>query len=185
MLVVPRKKLFVFKVLGQLLVVLLASSISLAALGPNDPVVVGQTFLAGSTDPTEGSTAWALTSHGVAEKLFTVDEHGEIIGQLATSVTKVSDFVWQVELQFGRKFSDGTTVLAQHVADSLTELNMVNSNAQSSLGSITATAWGDLMVEIESEQASQCNGRGSGRVGVCCVQERRGRELCLYWTICN
>ena len=33
------------------------------ALKNSDPVVVGKTFLAGSTDPRTGSTAWALTSH--------------------------------------------------------------------------------------------------------------------------
>ena len=43
----------------------------------SDPIVVGQTFLAGSLNPTSGSTAWALTSHGISEKLFTVDKARE------------------------------------------------------------------------------------------------------------
>ena len=50
-------------------------------------MVVGQTFLAGSTDPTTGSTPWSLTSHGVSEKLFTVDQDDNIIGQVAKSVS--------------------------------------------------------------------------------------------------
>ena len=72
------------------------------ALTEDDPMVVGKTFLASSTDPRPGSTAWALTSHGIAEKLFTVDEHGEIVGQVADSLSKVSDFVWEVTLKSGQ-----------------------------------------------------------------------------------
>ena len=43
--------------------------------------VVGKTGIPGSTDPTAGSTGWALTSLGVGEKLFTVDRYGFIVGQ--------------------------------------------------------------------------------------------------------
>lgn len=116
-------------------------SFALAWAAQNDePVVVGQTFLAGSTDPTSGSTPWALTSHGIAEKLFTVNQDGELVGQVAESVTKVSKFVWDVTLKSGHKFSDGTLVDAQHVADCLMEQNLQNTNAQSSLGTMAVTA---------------------------------------------
>ena len=103
-------------------------------LDENSPVVVGKTFLAASTDPRSGSTGWALASHGIAEKLFTVDKEGEIIGQIAKSVHKVSETTWDVTLKSGYKFSDGTVVTAKHVADCLLELNNKNNNAQSSLG---------------------------------------------------
>jgi peptide/nickel transport system substrate-binding protein len=130
----------------------LSSGLARAALGQDDPVVVGQTFLAGSMDPTEGNAPWSLTSHGVAEKLFTVDELGEIVTQVAESVRKVDDLVWEVVLKPGYKFSDGTSVDAQHVADCLTDLNTNNSNARSSLGNMVVTAEGDLRVRIESER---------------------------------
>ena len=127
---------------------------SAAALGPSDPVVVGQTFTARSLDPTDGSAGWALTSHGVAEKLFTVDEHGEIVPQVAESVTKLNELTWTVTLKEGYKFSDGTIVDPKHVADCLNDLNAKNSNAKSSLGTIIATpsAQGDNTVRIESER---------------------------------
>ena len=125
-----------------------------AALGPNDPVVLGQTFLARSMDPTDGSAGWALTSHGVAQKLFTVDQEGEIINQIAESVMKESEFVWILTIKTGYKFSNGTLVNGQHVADSLMELNEKNSGAQSSLGNMTVTATGDLTVRIESDRAT-------------------------------
>ena len=113
-------------------------------------MIVGQTFLAGSTDPTKGSTPWSLTSHGVSEKLFTVDQDDNIIGQVAKSVSKVSALVWEVVLKPGYKFSDGTAVTAAHVAKCLSELNEKNSAAKSSLGEMTVTAEGDLKVRIES-----------------------------------
>lgn len=122
-----------------------------ADVGNDDPIVVGLTFLAESTDPTQGSTAWALTSHGIAEKLFTVDKYGDIVGQLATSVEKVSDFVWDVTLQPGSMFSDGTPVSADAVVFCLMEQNGKNENAQSSLGNMTVTAVDDVTVRIESE----------------------------------
>ena len=64
-----------------------------------EPVVVGKTFMAGSVDPTSGSTGWALTSHGVSENLFTVNKDGEIVGQVADSVSKVSELIWDVTLK--------------------------------------------------------------------------------------
>ena len=118
------------------------------------PVVVGQTFLAGGTDPNDGSTGWSLTSHGISEKLFTVNDKDEIVGRVAKSVTKVSKFVWEVTLKPNYKFSDGTAVTAQSVADCLTELNENNNNAKSSLGSMTVTVKSNLVVQISSTRAT-------------------------------
>ena len=45
------------------------------------PVVVGQTFMAGGLEPAcDCSDPWALTSHGISEKLFTVDKDGNVVG---------------------------------------------------------------------------------------------------------
>eukprot|EP00957_Ditylum_brightwellii_P200930 15316491-Ditylum_brightwellii.AAC.1 len=135
------------------LVRILVISLSSAALKEGERLLVGQTFLAGNgLDPTQGSTPWALTSHGIAEKLFTVDENGEIVGQVAESVSKISDTIWEVKIKSGYKFSDGTTLTALHVADALNSQNKDNSGAQSSLGTITALASGDLTVRIESDK---------------------------------
>ena len=49
----------------------------------DSPYVVGMTWTTGSLDPRYGSTPWSLTTHGLAEKLFTVDKNGEIVGQVA------------------------------------------------------------------------------------------------------
>jgi peptide/nickel transport system substrate-binding protein len=136
------------------LVGVLSLGLTWAALYDASPIVVGQTFLADSLDPTDGSTGWALTSHGIAEKLFTVDQNDNIIGQVAESVNKVSDFVWNVTLKSDYMFSDGTPVNAQHVVDCLMELNVKNSAAQSSLGNMTVTVVDDATVRIESDRQS-------------------------------
>ena len=123
-----------------------------AELSREDWVVVGKTFMAGSLDPRTGSTAWALTSHGIAEKLFTVDPQGEIVGQVAESATEVSDYVWEVTLKSDYYFSDGTEVDADHVAEALNEINSMNSAAQASVGTMTVTATDDLVVQIVTER---------------------------------
>lgn len=124
------------------------------AAADQGPIVVGQTFLASSMDPRSGSTGWALTSHGIAEKLFTVDRDGEIVGQIADSVSRINEegTIWEVQLKLGYTFSDGTPVGAQHVVNCLNELNQQNPNAQASLGAISVTVVDQLRVRIESER---------------------------------
>jgi peptide/nickel transport system substrate-binding protein len=119
------------------------------------PLVIGQTSLAGSIDPTAGSTGWALTSHGIAEKLFSVNKAGVIVPQLALSVRKMDSSmkIWEVMLKAGKKFSDGTLVTGKLVADALTQLNTQNSNARSTLGKMTIAHDG-LKLTITSEKAT-------------------------------
>jgi peptide/nickel transport system substrate-binding protein len=118
------------------------------------PLKISQTMLAGGEDPTDGSNGWAWISHGVAEKLFTVDCGGNIVPQVGASVNKLSDLSWEVTLQSNYKFSDGTTVTAQHVATAFTKLNAVNSRSQSILGNTTYTATDAVTMRIDSELAT-------------------------------
>ena len=83
-----------------------------------------------------------------------MDKSGEVVGQVAQLVSMVSDYVWDVTLKSNYKFSDGTVVTGQIVADCLNELNTVNSAAQSSLGTITATARDATTVRISSTKAT-------------------------------
>jgi len=119
-----------------------------------DGFVISKPFLAGSTDPTAGSTAWALTSHGISEKLFTVDGDGQVVPQLAESIKKLSKFAWEVTIKTGHKFSDGTSMTAQHVAEALANLNTKNDGAQASLGSMTVTKLDDRRLTIVSDRAT-------------------------------
>ena len=92
-----------------------------------------------------------------------MNENDEIVPQVALSVNKVdgitfevqpgedTPIVWDLKLKPGYKFSDGTEVNAENVANALMEQNKENSNAQSSLGTIVATPQDDLTVRIQSE----------------------------------
>ena len=150
----------VFRTTLSAVVLLLSLGFCRARTGP---IVVGQTFIASSTDPTSGSVPWALISHGIAEKLFTVNKDGDTVSQIAESVSKIDDdgHIWEVTLKSNYKFSDGTVVDAQHVADALNELNEKNDGARSSLGSMTVTvpsADNSLLVRIESERPTHVMG---------------------------
>jgi len=121
---------------------------------PATPVKVGQTFMTAGLDPTAGSAPWALVSHGIAEKLFTVNKKGEVVGQLAQSVTKGNDAkTWTVTLVSGYKFSDGTAVTADDVVTALTTQNTQNSNGDDALGTMTVTKVDATTVQIVSTMA--------------------------------
>lgn len=134
------------------IVVLLSTAFSTFA-SAND-IVIGQTFMAGSIDPLAGSTGWALVSHGIAEKLFTVDANGNIVSQIGSSVRKLDTLTWEVTLKSDYKFSDGTLVTAQHVKTCIQELNTQNSNARASVGTMTVAVLDDSRLTIKSERAT-------------------------------
>ena len=72
--------------------VLLALVLAAPAAHADDTVIVGTSSMVSAIDPTPGSNGWSLTSHGISENLFTVNEDGEIVGQVAESVTWVSEY---------------------------------------------------------------------------------------------
>ncbi|MFM7330636.1 MAG: ABC transporter substrate-binding protein [Brachymonas sp.] len=115
-------------------------------------LVIGQTFMAGSIDPAEGSAAWALATHGVAEKLFTVARDGRVIGQLAQDIKRVDELTWDITLQPGRRFSDGQVVTAAEVAAALARTNEKNAAARASVGRMTLQAQDELRLRIRSER---------------------------------
>ena len=117
------------------------------------PLRIGQTFLAGGDDPASGSTGWALVSHGIGEKLFTVDSNDELVPQLAKSVTG-SGKSWTVTLEPNRFFSDGSPVTAADVAASLTLTNAGNNAAQSSCGTMSFSASDDLTLSVTTTIAT-------------------------------
>ena len=121
---------------------------AIAAQTNPSPLRIGQTFLAAATDPAEGSAGWALVSHGVGEKMFTVNSKDEVVPQLAKSANRTAANSWVVTLKSGRFFSDGSPVTAADVATSLGRTNQENNAAQSSCGIMTFTVQGELTLTI-------------------------------------
>lgn len=134
---------------------ILAAAFALAATTADAQaprIVIGQTFISGSADPGEGSAGWSLASHGVAEKLFTVDAEGRLVGNLAESVSRSDDGSWVVTLKPGRKFADGTPVTAAEVAAGLARTSEKNAAARASIGKMTPEAIDETRLRIRSER---------------------------------
>ncbi len=117
-----------------------------------DSVTVGQTFLASGLDPAEGSTGWALVTHGIAEQLFRVSHDGEVVPNLASSAEQQDDGSWMVTLADNRFFSDGTPVTADLVAASLNRTGEVNASARATAGRLTFEAVDAATLRVTSEQ---------------------------------
>ncbi|MBO6759207.1 MAG: hypothetical protein JJ902_22990 [Roseibium sp.] len=117
-----------------------------------DSVTVGQTFLASGLDPAEGSTGWALVTHGIAEQLFRVSRDGEVVPNLAVSAEEQEDGSWLVELASDRFFSDGTLVTAPLVADALNRTSDANASARATAGRLTFAALDDATLRVTSEK---------------------------------
>lgn len=125
----------------------------LASLASAQPTItVGQTFLTSGLDPAEGSAGWALVSHGVAEKLFSVNREGRVVPQLAQRLERNSATAWKISLQPGRKFSDGSPVNAVAVAAALNRNVEKNAAARATVGSIVFTAQDELTLTAVVER---------------------------------
>lgn len=124
---------------------------AIAASTTPTPLQVGQTFLATVDDPAQGNNGWSLVSHGVGEKLYTLNYQEKLVAQLAKSVERISESRWSVLLEAGRHFSDGSPFTAADVAESLGRINRENSAARSSCGKMTFTATSELTLTIDTE----------------------------------
>ncbi len=116
------------------------------------PLSVGLTFLASGLDPAQGSTGWALVSHGVAEQLFRVSEEGRVVPNLAGSASRDADGVWTIELAPDRFFSDGAPVTAEAVAACLNRSGEANPSARASAGRIVFDAVASTTLTATTEQ---------------------------------
>ena len=84
-------------------------------LYPRDQII-GHTGSNGwaEDDPSVGSAGWALVSHGIGQKLFTLNSQDQVVPSLASGVA-ASGSDWVVTLTADRKFSDGSPVTATAV----------------------------------------------------------------------
>ena len=113
--------------------------------------VIGHTASTGwaADDPAVGSAGWSLVSHGIGEKLFTLNSNDELVPSLASGIVR-SGNDWVLTLKPGRKFSDGTSITATHVMNALQRTNQVNSAAQSEVGTMTFVVQDALRLQIST-----------------------------------
>lgn len=113
---------------------------------------VGATFLAPAIDPTKGSASWALVSHGIGEKLFMVDEGGNLVPELAASAERTGEFTWTVKLAPDRFFSDGSPVTAAALKTGFDHTFENLPAARSTGGSVAFEAADDLTLAVTTER---------------------------------
>jgi peptide/nickel transport system substrate-binding protein len=123
---------------------------AISAANAQRPVVVGQTFLAESLDPAQGSAGWALQSHGLAETLFTVDRMGRVVPNLAQSAARDGDG-WRIELQPGVRFGDGSPLDASAVRDALVRSTRESPRARAQTGQIEIDILNAHAVRLRTE----------------------------------
>ncbi len=119
-----------------------------------ETIVIGTTSVINAVDPTNNGNPWALTADGISETLFKQDSEGNLVSRLAEGVEQKDELTWELSLKEGMKFSDGTDLNAQAVADCINDIMANNEMATASAGVITATAIDDLTVELVTERAT-------------------------------
>lgn len=127
-------------------------------LYPRDQIV-GHTGTNGwaEDDPAEpdSSAGWALVSHGIGQKLFTLNDKDQVVPSLAEKVEKMATGNdWVLTLKSGRKFSDGSPVTATAVETALKRTNGKLVAAQTELGTMTFEVQGETKLKISSTEAT-------------------------------
>lgn len=130
---------------------LAAVALALPALAA-EPLRIGETFLVAGLDPAQGSAGWALTSHGVGDKLWTVNAAGELVPDLAASAERTGDLTWTVRLAEGRKFSDGSPFTAAALKAGFDNTFAKNAPAAATGGKLGFEAKDDLTLLVTTER---------------------------------
>lgn len=120
----------------------------------SDTVIIGETSMVESIDPTNSGDPWSLTADGISETLYKQDENGNLVSHLADSVTQDDANTWTLKLKEGMKFSDGSPVDAQAVSDCINDIMSNNQMATASCGVITATPKDDTTVTLSTERTT-------------------------------
>ena len=143
----------------KILVILLAMALAIGmttgmalAEAERDTITIGVTNVIDKVDPTYGGNPWSLTADGISETIYTQDVNGNLVSHLADDLQQVDDLTWELTLKDGVKFSDGTDVDAQAVADGMNAVMAANPNASATAGVITFAAKDAKTVTLTTER---------------------------------
>ena len=117
-----------------------------------DTITIGVTNVIDKVDPTYGGDPWSLTADGISETIYMQDVNGNLVSHLAEDLVQVDDLTWELKLKDGVKFSDGSAVDAQAVADGMNTVMAMNPNASNTAGVITFAAKDDKTVTLTTER---------------------------------
>lgn len=117
--------------------------------------VIGQTFLVGAIEPTVGGTPWSLTTHGLSETVFAQDRDGKLFSRYVKEVKRLDAKNWELVLNEGIKFSDGTEVDAEALSWAMNTVMEENPLSNASAGKVNFTAKEKYVVDVTVERETQ------------------------------
>ena len=138
---------------------MLAGTLSAVTVAPaaeaaeDNSVIIGVTSMTGALDPL--SDSWDLTSEGLSETLYMQDEEGNLVSRYVKTLEQKDDRNWEMTLNEGLKFSDGSDINAQAVADCYNTVMEKVENARASAGKIQFNPTGDYTLELTTEKPTK------------------------------
>ncbi len=118
----------------------------------NSPITIGMTWAIKAVEPTTGGTPWSLTSCGISESVYRQDAQGKLVSRFVKELNQVDELTWDITLNEGVKFSDGSDVNAEAFATSMNQVMEENSLSNATAGKIAFTATGDYTVKAVTER---------------------------------
>lgn len=115
-------------------------------------IQVGQTWLPESTDPTNTSVPWALTSDGISETVYRLSRNGQLESRFITALNRKDPLQWSAHVNSGILFSDGTPVDARTLAECLNKIMQQNPVASATAGKLEFTPLDNGVLLITSER---------------------------------
>ncbi|MEM8812592.1 MAG: ABC transporter substrate-binding protein, partial [Pseudomonadota bacterium] len=107
-------------------------------------------------DPAIGWNGWRTSDAGITETLYWLDAEGSLAPRLAETATSVSPTTWEISLQEGVTFQDGTPLDADAVRFSILrvvtpESDVYNERIASLIGIAAVDVIDPLKVRIETK----------------------------------
>lgn len=118
----------------------------------DSPIYIGQTWVTGSLNPVEGSTPWSLTSHGLTEYVYMLDEEGTLKSRFIQSLKQEDDLTWTGEMKQDVKFYDGSVVDSKAFCESMNRVMTENQLSNATAGKITFDATGEFSFTLKTER---------------------------------
>ena len=119
---------------------------------PGSHLVIGSLgyFPNSSWDAGTGYEGWYISSYGVAETLYRLDENFEPYPWLAVSAEQLDELTWLLKLRDDVSFTNGSPVTAEAVKKCF-ERNIANNDTAASLPILSIEAEGqDLTIHLEA-----------------------------------
>lgn len=120
-----------------------------------EPMVIGQTWVVSNTDPTDSSVPWSMTSHGVSETVFMLDQNGKLYSRFIASFERIDELTWKATTKNEAKFSNGDIVDATAIADCMNAIQQANPLSNATAGVISFEALDEKTLQVKTERPLQ------------------------------